>query len=249
MTAIATPQALLFRQHGSVSYVENRNALPKIFSDHPFVASGHVTIVPEPNVHRFIFMADQTKEINELKESVRSFRRQFISFYASTTIETFLGMLGFQGEKDFANAVQLPAWVEAWVPKEELQEEVALRCLEAAHNTTHCVHGHESVQTLLDAWEEEQVSEDSYKRLMLMNISIFKGYRSDEPASVGQLLDALFEDHEALAKIVAEMLADKSWVIRGAKRSSSDPGGKIRRERFLAEVNAKRAASGKGLQV
>jgi hypothetical protein len=83
---------------------------------------------------------------------------------------------------------------------------------------------------------------------MLMNISILKGYRSDEPASVGQSLEDLFEDHEALAKIVAEMLDDKSWVIR-AKRAFRDPGGKTRRERFLVEVNAKRAASGKGPQV
>jgi hypothetical protein len=259
MSAIAPSQALLFRQCGSVPYVEDHSVLLKnlgienheitwIFPPHPSVDAAHATIIPDANVHRY--MMGQTQDVNELKQSIRSLRLQSLFSHTKTTVETFLGIFGFQGKrrKDFVNAFSLPEWVEAWVSREDLKEEVGLRCQETADNTTHCSSGHESVQTLLDAWEEEQVSEDSYKRLMLMNISIFKGYRSEEPASVGQLLDALFEDHEALAKIVAEMLDDKSWVIR-AKRSFRDPGGKTRRERFLAEVNAKRAASGKGPQV
>jgi hypothetical protein len=194
-------------------------------------------------------MEDQTNAIEDLRRSMRYLRLQFLNSCTKTTVETFLGIFGFRGKKrtDFVNAVLLPPWVETWLSKEDLKKEVALRCIESADNTTHYVRGHDSVQTLLDAWQEEEISDESYKCLMLMSISIFKGYNSDEAPAVGGALDSLFEDHEALTKIVAEMLEDESWGIR-VNRPFRDPGGKARRERFIAEVQAKRVVIKKGLQ-
>jgi hypothetical protein len=236
-------------------YVENHSTLLQnfgvdpaitwIFPPHP--TCGHATIIPDPNVHRS--MEDQTNAIKDLQQSMRcmklqlrSLRLQFLNSSTKTTVETFLGIFSFQGKKrtDFVNALVLPPWVKFWLSKEDLKKEVALRCIESADNTTHYVRGCDSVQTLLDAWQEDEISDESYKCLMLMNISIFKGYNSDEAPAVGGALVSLFEDKEALTKIVVEMLKDESWEIR-ANRPFRNPGGKTRRDRFIAEVK-------KGLQ-
>jgi hypothetical protein len=120
-------------------------------------------------------------------------RINFLRSCAKTTVETFLSILDFRGKKrmDFVQGVQLPSWIKLWMSQKDLLDQTIERCVESPDNTRHWAKGQESVKTLVDAYLDDALSEEFYKRLIFMSVCIRHC-----------LCNAVREDHSAIIRPV-----------------------------------------------
>jgi hypothetical protein len=93
--------------------------------------------------------------------------------------------------------------------------------------------------SLMRIYLDDALSEESYKRLILMSVCIWRNYKKNEGADVGKELLNLLEDEVRMMGIVAQMMEDGEWEIR-ATRPFQGPGARTKKERMRRHLESAR---------
>jgi hypothetical protein len=129
------------------------------------------------------------EQVGLLLGAARHHRTRSLNAVTKTIVEAFLSIFSFRGKnrKAFTRGLRLPDWALECMSKDSLESEVELRCVETAQNTTHAANGSEALQTILEGHSAGTISEDEYRLLVSMLISVYKGATFHKPPIDGGL--------------------------------------------------------------